>query len=423
MIRVYETKNGDCMIKTEKGIIRMPSGHRFLKKFIEGLKTDLHPERLIEILYDSQKRIEYFSDIENLKEKRDVLESIYPEEYASALYEYLNKSKLKELSDVEKDILYKILKLPICSKLAISTDRIKNELYLSIKDNPSLMEVVAIISGYFLHIMDNVKENDNHLTLKELSYRSNFYQPLSILLVGEPGCGKSWIGQEIAYLLGVPCISIDCSSSDHLGIAGSASNWSGSKEGIITKKMIEENKIPFIVIFDEVDKTGHSNEHWLIDTINHIIDPAKTFNDPYLNLPLYHLKGCVFILTANDEKSIPDYIRSRVYTIPVEPLKGKVLGKYVFRKFIEALEKLSPELSNSLARSEEIREIIEEKAEKNKYDFRSMEIMLKTIFYKYKSPFNRENKIDAFFIKELQKETKMEKSTKKPRLGFMPNKV
>ncbi|MEJ5228117.1 AAA family ATPase [Thermodesulfovibrio sp.] len=388
-----------------------------LQRLLGKVTTDLSPEHLEKIFYDNQERTDFFKNLQNFEKFNGVLHTIYPKRYALSLESWLKKFNEKGGSDSEADIFYKILQLPTNSRLSFSPEKIKRKLDSLVISNDSLLEVCETIVGYYIELMRFARKRDYHITLKDLSW-SRYLSCQSLLLIGEPGCGKSWIGQIIADILRIPCITIDCASNDYLGVAGSASNWSNSKESILARKMIEGKKFPFIVIFDEVDKTGHSNEHRLIDTINHIIDPVKTFEDPYLNVPLYHLKSFVFILTANDENQIPDYIKSRAYTVFVKPMSEDVLAEYVLKSFNEEVGRIDKRLGEAFKYSDTIRDLLGEIVKIKKHDFRSLKGKLTTIYRRYLSPWHYGKDIKDFFKEELSKEIKGCFRTEKKRIGF-----
>lgn len=404
--------------KFQLGISKSKIQRDKLKRLLGYVKTDLEPQLLNDILLDSKKRIDFFKDLNYFNKFSDVIDSIYPTKYANSLKTYLNRSTVKGLTESEADILYKIIELPLCTEFSFSPYKVRSKIEELVVDNESLFEVCEIVVGHFCDTMELAKRKDYKITLKELSQNNRFgFQ--SILLISEPGCGKSWIGQTIAEVLKIPCLTIDCSSNDYLGVSGSASNWSNSKEGIISRKLIEEGRFPFIVIFDEVDKAGHSNENYLIDTINHLIDPSKIFVDPYLNVPLYHLKSFIFILTANDESKIPSYIKSRAHKIYVKPSNPEVIVDGVIRAFVREFDRLNNSIKEIFKGSDKIKELLIEIFKKQKSDFRSLKGFLKVLYKQYKSPWNYNKDIKSFFIEKINKEINKSNRYEKPEIGFM----
>lgn len=402
--------------KVHHDMVKFKSIGEELKSLLGDVKTSLEPQLLSDILTNRNVRINFFSNKANFDKFFDVTYSIYPRKYAQTLMIYLDRLNQTGLTESETHILHKIIELPIYSRFFFPPHKVKNRLNQLIADNESLQKICEIVVGYFSFLTELIKKNNHKLTLKELSYnnRPGF---LSILLVGEPGCGKSWIGQLIADVLRIPCLTIDCSSNDYLGVSGSASNWSNSKEGIITKTLIDEGRFPFIVIFDEVDKSGHSNENYLIDTINHLIDPSKIFIDPYLNVPLYHIKSFIFILTANDESKIPSYIKSRVYKIYVKPSKPEVIVDGVIRNFMRDFGIFAVDMDFKF--DGEMREMLVEFLRVKKYDFRALRVFLNALCMIYYSPWNDQKNFKSFFNEQLKKEIDSSDRNLRPEIGFM----
>ncbi|MEM1973713.1 MAG: AAA family ATPase [Thermoplasmata archaeon] len=371
-----------------------------IAKIINKLANRFDKYLVESFLLKSHTRIDVFNKLPQIPNNIELFKEVYPEDIANSIEKFYELHILKSLNDTEKDIIYKIIRLPIVSTLSFSEKDVIEKLSEFTNNNKSLLKVCETVVGYYSLMKSNIV---SHLILKDLSERDDF-RSQSILLYGEPGCGKSWVGQIIADAINLPMIKIFCSSDDHLGVGGSPSNWSNSKESKIAQEMITLEKFPMIFVFDEVDKTGHTNEHYLIDTINHIIDPGniKPYTDPYLQIPLYHLKTFIFILTANDIEKVPSYIRSRTTEIKIEPLVKEVLVESVLKKFEkETIHDMS--LLRRLLNSDEVKEKILEMTKINNLDFRALRVILDSLLFRYYArKCVSSEKIEDFFKKELE---------------------
>lgn len=372
------------------------------------------------VIFDSNTRLKYLDTIINDNAPiSPFLKHIYPNDYFDTIQYLLNKIKStnsckRDTNEVE--MLHSIVKLPIITNLNFNEQEIKNKIDNILGNNNTLKEVCEIVIGYYIDLKYMFKESDYFITLKSLSKLKNI-SPLSLLLIGEPGTGKTWIGEIISDILNLPYLRIECASYDHLGLLGSSPQWSGSKEGIITRTLIEKQKFPVIVNFDEVDKTGHSNEHRFIDTINHVIDPMAVVSDTFLGLPLYFLKTSTFLLTANTIDGIPDYILSRVYRIHVKPLDKHLLVDYVINKIINDFsQKGSYQFLLKHLNSERIKNNVLNLIDNDKMDFRSLLNYIKLILYKYNSPWNNQKDFVEFFEENIRCK---EKQNKTKQIGFI----
>ena len=135
-----------------------------------------------------------------------------------------------------------------------------------------------------------------------------------ILVVGEPGIGKSHFTTELAKCLGVPKTRI---SVDNLQIgadlAGQTHAYVNSSPGELFRILADESHISPIVILDELDKApknwGHGDP---LGPLHNLLEPgsARVFRDA--NFPVeINASHVIWIATANTLERIPKTILSR----------------------------------------------------------------------------------------------------------------
>lgn len=157
-----------------------------------------------------------------------------------------------------------------------------------------------------------------------------------VLLVGDPGCGKSQYARRVAEIAGVPSRRIDVGSgSAGFRISGLEKGWSSAASGLPVETVIATQVANPLFVVDEVDKTGmlkgeKSAGTSVIVSLLEMLEPATAakFECPAYRLP-FDMSRLVWILTANDLDSVPAPIRDRcrVFLIP-NPTQGDLLSVF-----------------------------------------------------------------------------------------------
>lgn len=146
-----------------------------------------------------------------------------------------------------------------------------------------------------------------------------------ILLVGDPGCGKSQYARRIAEIAGVPSRRIDVGSgSSGFRISGLEKGWGNSAPGVPVETVIATQVANPLFVVDEVDKAGILKSDKIAGTsitisLLEMLEPATAakFECPAYRLP-FDMSRLAWILTANDLESVPAPIcdRCRVFLVP-----------------------------------------------------------------------------------------------------------
>ncbi len=154
-----------------------------------------------------------------------------------------------------------------------------------------------------------------------------------ILLVGDPGCGKSCFAKCMAKATGFPIRFINMPSiNSPIALVGTEQHYSNSRVGELTKAVIDEGTLSVVFVLDEIDKiVTNSNEGSVESVLLTLFDPVwnGVFVDRSLDVPI-DMSHCVFICTANSisDMSEPlldrmDIIRFESYT---EEQAAEILG-------------------------------------------------------------------------------------------------
>lgn len=158
----------------------------------------------------------------------------------------------------------------------------------------------------------------NFLRLQMRGSRHLHFPPL--LIVGEPGCGKSWWAQELAQALDV---SHHFQSMPNVTasfeITGSSPSWSSARPGFVVRHFLETRCATPIFIFDEIDKMNAGNYDPRPSLLG-LLEPAtaKHFRDEFMDME-FDVSRSLFVATANsiDDISAPLLHRFTVIHVPM----------------------------------------------------------------------------------------------------------
>lgn len=146
-----------------------------------------------------------------------------------------------------------------------------------------------------------------------------------ILLVGDPGCGKSQYAQRIAELAAVPMRRIDVGSgAAGFRISGLEKGWNGASPGVPIETVLATKTANAMFVVDEIDKAGtligtKGGGTSVTVSLLELLEPAtaSAFECPAYRLP-FDLSRLAWILTANALEDVPYPIRDRckVFQVP-----------------------------------------------------------------------------------------------------------
>lgn len=236
---------------------------------------------------------------------------------------------------------------------------------------PSAVPDVAELRAQSPNFSDVIDE-----VLREVALVVDTDDPLEltpILLVGDPGVGKTRFARGLATMLGTGNVTISLAQTTAGWIVGgSASTWQGAKPGKVFETLLHgENSNPVVTI-DEIDKASRGQYDPLgafYALLEH--DTASEFVDEYVDLPI-DASRIVWIATANDPRSVPEPILSRMRVIEVRAPsrdEARVIAAAMYRQqraahrwggrfepepddaVLDALEAVSPRELGHLLRS------------------------------------------------------------------------
>lgn len=189
-------------------------------------------------------------------------------------------------------------------------------------DTVVALDAIKLEMPNFEHVIDDIKTLVAAQCALDLPLKL-----LPILLLGDPGIGKTKFMQKLANAMQVQTMFINLGGAgDVMKLKGSAQNWGNSKPGELTQQLANSRHINPLILFDEIDKANkHSSAGEAHSLLLTLLEPttAKLWEDDYIGKRINMSRvSCVF--TANDINELPDYLVSRLSVYHVKaPQQGQ----------------------------------------------------------------------------------------------------
>ncbi|MBL8491433.1 MAG: AAA family ATPase, partial [Rhodocyclaceae bacterium] len=167
----------------------------------------------------------------------------------------------------------------------------------------------------FSEVIDDLKK---YLALAVSGNEPVQFSPM--LLLGEPGIGKTHFARSLAEVLGTGYEFVPMSSLTAGWIlSGASSQWSNAKPGKVANALVNGEYANPVMVLDEVDKAGGDSRYDPMGALYGLLerDTARAFRDEFVELDM-DASHVLWVSTANDDRNLPEPILNRmnVYEVP-----------------------------------------------------------------------------------------------------------
>jgi ATP-dependent Lon protease len=144
---------------------------------------------------------------------------------------------------------------------------------------------------------------------------------MPILLLGDPGIGKTHFAKAVARLLGTAYQYVAMSSLTAGWIlSGASSQWKNAKPGKVFETLVNGSYANPVIVVDEIDKANGDSQYDPLGALYALLEheTAQAFVDEFAEIPI-NAAQVIWIATANDDRSIPEPILSRMSVYEITP--------------------------------------------------------------------------------------------------------
>ncbi len=142
-----------------------------------------------------------------------------------------------------------------------------------------------------------------------------------ILLLGNPGVGKTHFAQELASILKTKSEFVPMGAlTAGWVLSGSGSGWRGSKPGRVFESLFNGLFANPVIVLDEIDKASTNAQYDPLGPLYSLLErkTAGNFTDEFVEIPI-NASHVIWVTTANDFGFISKAILDRLNVYEIEP--------------------------------------------------------------------------------------------------------
>lgn len=180
-----------------------------------------------------------------------------------------------------------------------------------------------------------------------------------ILLLGNPGIGKTAFAKRLSKVLGSSFYYISANTlTASFILTGLASQWNDSKYGKIAEAVLFGEYANPVIMMDEIDKTRQDNKVDILSPMLSLLESetAREFVDEYFDMP-FNASKINWVCTANSIEAMPTPLLSRlaIYNIPdptceqCEAIAQSIMSSIISERQWEFTSELSSEVKQVIS--------------------------------------------------------------------------
>lgn len=178
---------------------------------------------------------------------------------------------------------------------------------------------------------------------------------MPILLLGDPGVGKTHFAKRLAKAMATECelISMNALTAGFV-ITGSSASWKGAKCGKVAERLVRGQYANPVVVLDEVEKATGSAQSDPLAALYQLLEPetSRAFRDEFIDVDI-DASQIFWVLTANSTEGIPAPLLNRmaVYDVPAPtPEQAAGIAQRIYGGLLKELKltKFQPELGQAV---------------------------------------------------------------------------
>jgi ATP-dependent Lon protease len=184
---------------------------------------------------------------------------------------------------------------------------------------PSGLPEMAALYEQLPNFIDALDDIKRHVALSQDSRDGLEVTPM--LLLGPPGIGKTHFARKLAELLGTGMNLVPMSSmTAGWLLSGASSQWKGARPGKVFEALVDGQYANPVIVVDEIDKAACDAQYDPLGALYSLLehDTAGAFMDEFAEVAI-DASQVIWIMTANDERSIPEPILNRMNVFEIEP--------------------------------------------------------------------------------------------------------
>lgn len=265
-----------------------------------GTKDSARDPTWLKKLNEERNKDHFWQEIGRRPRERGSEYQVFEADQAVALYRTAKRT-LKEDRVRFEEVYNRLVHQESCHRRIASAD-------------VGALKEMAITQPHKVEVIEFLQR---HLNLANYSVRPQPIPP--ILLVGDPGIGKTHFAQALAQALGAPVriLRMDTDVTNSI-LLGSDKRWINAQHGIVFAMVVLGEYANPVIVVDEIDKGDRTKERPQ-SAFYSLLEPASATRVRDISLDFeFDASQVTWIFTANDASHLDPPLRSRLREFRIE---------------------------------------------------------------------------------------------------------